>query len=134
MTIKRLNPDTLHKNPAFTQVATVEAPAKLVFVGGQNGVTKDGKVAGKDIASQAEQATRNVLAALEAAGATMADVIKMSVYIVQGNSLEDAFGAALKVHNMQPPSTVTMLFVAGLGNPDFLIEIDVVAAVKGKGS
>ena len=50
MAIKRLNPDTLHKNPAFTQVATVDSSSKLVFVGGQNGVTKDGKLAGKDIA------------------------------------------------------------------------------------
>ena len=130
MSIKRLNPDTLHKNPAFTQVATVEASARFVYVGGQNGVDVDGKIVGKDIASQSEQTYRNVIAALEAAGATLADVFKMNIYIVQGQSLQDAFAAVQKVQTQRtPPPTVSVLMVAGLANPEFLIEIEAVAAV-----
>jgi 2-iminobutanoate/2-iminopropanoate deaminase len=131
MNIKRLNPDTLHKNPVFTQIITVESPAKIVYVGGQNGVDANGKVVGTDIASQSEQTYRNVIAALEAAGATMADVIKMNVYLVQGNSLQDAFTAAQKVQTQRtPPPTVSVLIVAGLANPEFLIEIEAVAAIS----
>jgi enamine deaminase RidA (YjgF/YER057c/UK114 family) len=131
--IKRINPDSMHSNPAFSQVAVVDASAKLVFVGGQNGVGKDGKVVGKDIASQSEQATKNVLTCLEAAGATMADMFKMTIYVVQGQSLEDAFGAAVKVMPRDaPPSTVMMCFVAALANPDYLIEIEAVAAIGGQ--
>jgi 2-iminobutanoate/2-iminopropanoate deaminase len=131
MAIKRLNPDTMHKNPAFTQVATVDASAKLVFVGGQNAVTKEGKVVGKDIGSQTEQAYKNVVTALEAAGATLQDVVKMNIYVVQGQSLEEGFAAMQKVlPEGTPPPTVTFAFVAGLATPDYLVEIEAVAAVS----
>lgn len=130
MSITRLNPDTMHKSPAFTQVAVVTNPSKLVFVGGQNGVNKDGKVVGNDIASQSAQAYRNVITALEAAGAEMADVFKMTVYIVHGQSIADGFAAVQKVQTQPtPPPTVSVVQVAALGNPDFLIEIEAVAAV-----
>ena len=130
MAVQRINPDTLHKNLAFTQVATVTNPTKFVYVGGQNGVDKDGKVVGKDIGSQSEQAFKNVLAALEAAGATYNDVIKMTIFMVQGNSLQDAYAAVQKVQPKDTlPSTVSFAMVAGLAVPDFLIEIEAVAVV-----
>jgi enamine deaminase RidA (YjgF/YER057c/UK114 family) len=130
MTIQRLNPDTLHKNPAFTQVATVDGGSKLVFVGGQNGVTKDGKLVGKDIASQTEQAYKNVIAALEAAGASMKDVFKMTIYLVQGQSFQEGYAAVQKLQTEPlPPPTVTGIMVAGLAHPDYLIEIEAVAAI-----
>ena len=130
MGIQRINPDTLHKNPAFTQVATVTNPTKFVYVGGQNGVDKEGKIVGKDIASQSEQAFKNVLAALEAGGATLNDVIKMTIFMVQGNSLQDAYAAVQKVQPKDTlPSTVTFAMVAGLAIPDYLIEIEALAVV-----
>ncbi len=130
MGITRINPDTLHKNPVFTQVVTVTNPAALVFVGGQNGVTVDGKIAGNDIASQAEQAYKNLIAALEAAGATLQDVFKMTIYIVQGHSVQEAFGGVQRVPQQRtPPPTVSVIIVAGLANPEFLIEIEAVAAL-----
>lgn len=131
MTIKHLNPDTLHKNPAFSQAITVSAGMRLVFVGGQNGVTKEGKIAGKDIATQSVQAYKNLLVALEAADASIADVVKMTIYLVQGQSFNEAYKAIqpLQVANVKPP-TVSGLVVAGLAVPDYLIEIDAVAAVK----
>ena len=131
MLVTRLNPDTLHKNPAFSQVAVVAPGASLVFVGGQNGVTVEGQMAGQDVARQSAQAMHNLVAALEAAGASMHDVFKMTIYLVQGQSLQEAFAAAIPYYprNMQPP-TVSVLVVAGLANPDFLIEIEAVAAVR----
>ncbi len=129
MSVTRLNPDTLHQNPAFTQVVTVTNPAKFVYVGGQNGVDKNGNVVGKDIASQSEQSFKNVIAALEAAGATLQDVFKMTVYLVQGQSLQEAFAAAQRVQTFSQPPTVSVIMVAGLANPDFLIEIEAVAAI-----
>jgi enamine deaminase RidA (YjgF/YER057c/UK114 family) len=130
MVFERLNPDTLHKNLAFTQVAVVSSRAKLVFVGGQNAVNAKGEIVGKDIASQTEQAYRNVIAALEAAGATLHDVFKMTIYIVQGQSLQEGFAAAQRVMgDGVPPPTVSGVFVAGLAHPDFLIEIEAVAAI-----
>ena len=130
MTITRLNPDTLHKNPAFTQVVVVDKQAKLVYVGGQNGVNAKGEVVGEDIAAQSAQAYRNLIAALEAAGATMADVFKMTIYLVQGQSFADAYGAVMPLQDPKAlPPTVSGIMVAGLANPKYLIEIEAVAAI-----
>jgi enamine deaminase RidA (YjgF/YER057c/UK114 family) len=87
-------------------------------------------MAGDDIASQSEQAYRNVIAALAAAGATLHDVVKLTIYIVQGQSVQDAFAAAQRVHTerVQPP-TISVIIVAGLANPQFLVEIEAVAAI-----
>lgn len=132
MTIKRINPDSMHKNPAFTQVATVSNPKTWIFVGGQNGVDKSGKVVGKDIASQSAQAYRNLITALEAAGASLNDVFKLTIYMVQGQDLRAGFAAVQEIQKEQgevAPPTVSMMMVAGLANPDYLIEIEAVAAV-----
>lgn len=131
--ITRINPDNMHKNPAFTQVATVQPGAKLVFVGGQNSVNAKGEIVGKgDIAAQSEQAFRNVISALEAAGATLDDVFKLTIYMVQGQSFRDGFAGAQKVAKMDKnPPTVSGIMVVGLAHPDYLVEIEAVAAVKG---
>jgi enamine deaminase RidA (YjgF/YER057c/UK114 family) len=130
--ITRLNPDTLHTNPAYSQAAIVSPDAALVFVGGQNGVTIDGSLASRDITGQTQQAMRNVIAALEAAGATLNDVVKFVIYLVQDQSLQEAFAASLPFYEGVKPATVSVLIVAGLANPDYLIEIECVAAIKPK--
>jgi enamine deaminase RidA (YjgF/YER057c/UK114 family) len=128
--ITRLNPDTLYKNPAFSQAVVVDKQAKLVYVGGQNGVNAKGEVVGEDITAQSAQAYRNVIAALEAAGATMADVFKMTIYLVQGHSFADAYGAVMPLIDPKlPPPTVSGMMVVGLANPKYLIEIEAVAAI-----
>jgi enamine deaminase RidA (YjgF/YER057c/UK114 family) len=130
MLITRLNPDTLHKNPAFSQAAVVAPGAALVFVGGQNGVGMDGQVVAPDLGRQTEQALHNVVAALEAAGASLRDVFKMNVYLVQGQSVEAGFAAAQPFFARDvPPPTISVLIVAALGRPDCLVEIEAVAAI-----
>jgi len=130
--IERLNPDTLHHNPAFTQAAVIPATAKLVFVGGQNGVNKEGKVVSTNLTEQTVQALKNVQAALAAAQAGFKDVFKITVYIVQGQSINDGFAAAQQFPEMfQNPPTISVLVVAALGNPEFLVEIEAVAALPG---
>jgi enamine deaminase RidA (YjgF/YER057c/UK114 family) len=45
--IKHLNPEGLHKNPAYSQAVAVAGPVKTVYVGGQNAVDSEGKLVGK---------------------------------------------------------------------------------------
>lgn len=131
MVITRVNPDTLYKSPVFTQVATVDGPAKLIFVGGQNGIRADGTLAGQDIGTQAAQAYQNVVTALAAVGAGLDDVVKMTIYLVQGQSLQAAFAAVGGGTGWAgAPPTVSGMFVAALTNPDYLIEIEAIAAVR----
>ena len=129
--VRHLNPETLHHNSAFTQAVVVTGPARTIYVGGQDAVDASGAVVGKgDIARQTEQVLRNVEAALAAAGASLEHVIKWNLYVVQGQPLEPGFAAFQRVWGKRPnPPTITMAFVAGLANPDFLVEMDAVAVV-----
>jgi enamine deaminase RidA (YjgF/YER057c/UK114 family) len=130
MLIERLNPDTLHKNPAFSQAAVIAPGATLVYVGGQNAVNAQGEIVGKDLGSQTTQALHNVVAALAAASATLADVFKLNIYVVQGWPLNEGFAAAQPFFsNGVPPPTIGFFFVAGLANPEYLVEIEAVAAI-----
>jgi enamine deaminase RidA (YjgF/YER057c/UK114 family) len=127
--VNYLNPEGLHRNPAFSQVVTVEGSMKTVYVGGQNAVDASGTIVGKgDIGAQAEQVVRNLKIALQSAGASIDQVIKWNVYIIQGQPLEPAYKAFMRAWGpVQNPPIITLLFVSGLANPDFLLEVDVVA-------
>ncbi|MCK9496726.1 MAG: RidA family protein [Dehalococcoidia bacterium] len=122
-----INPDTMYQSPVFSQAVVVEQPSKLVFVGGQNGILPDGSMAGEDIASQTRQALQNVLTVLEAAGATPEDVVKLTILVVQGQSIEEGFAASREIWTQR--TTVTAAFVAALGHPQALVEIEAVAAL-----
>jgi enamine deaminase RidA (YjgF/YER057c/UK114 family) len=131
MLITRLSPDTMHKNPAYSQAVVVAAPASLAYVGGQNGVDANGQMAAQDIASQTTQAMRNVEAALAAAGASWQDVFKMAIYLVQGHSLQAGYAAAMPfLQQIGQPPIVTALVVTGLGHPAAVVEIEAVAAIR----
>ncbi len=125
-----LNPESLARNPAFSQVVVVEAPARTIYVGGQNAVTADGTIVGDTLAEQTRQTLRNVEAALAAAGATMADVVRWTVAIVDGQPLREGFAAfgAARDAAADPPA-ISVHVVAGLANPRFLVEIDAIAVV-----
>lgn len=129
--VQYLNPDSLIKNAAFTQVVTVTGPVKIVYVGGQDAVDASGAIVGKgDIRAQAEQVLKNLQTALAAGGAGLEHVIKWNVYVVQGQSLQPGFEVFQRVWGHRPnPPTITGLFVAGLGHPDFLLEMDAIAIV-----
>lgn len=129
--VQHLNPDGLHKNPAYSQAIVVTGNVKTVYVGGQNAVDSSGTVVGKgDIKAQTEQVLRNVEAALAAAGAGLEHVIKWNVLIVEGQPLLPGFEAFQSAWGDRPnPPIVTAAFVAGLAVPDFLVEIDAIAIV-----
>lgn len=125
-----INPEPLHQSPVFTQVVRVPATADLVYVGGQNGVDQSGVVVGPDLASQTRQALANLRACLEAAGAAPEDVVKWTLLIKDGESLEEGFAAFTEEWGMRPnPPAITAAFVADLAVPGAVIEIEALAAV-----
>jgi enamine deaminase RidA (YjgF/YER057c/UK114 family) len=129
--VQYLNPDTLNKNPAFTNVIVVSGSVKTLYIGGQNALDASGNIIGKgDLKAQTEQVLRNIQAALSAGGAELKHVIKWNLYVVQGQPLQVGFEAFQQFWGRQPnPPAITMAFVAGLANPDFLLEMDVIAVV-----
>jgi enamine deaminase RidA (YjgF/YER057c/UK114 family) len=130
--VERINPDTLHSNPAFTQMVVLPAHARIAIIGGQNAVDKDGQIVGKgDLAKQTEQALKNLVACLEAVDAGVEDLVQMKIYIVAGQDLRAGFGAWMEVWgDRADPPAVTGLFVTGLAHPDFLVEIEATAVLR----
>ena len=130
MEITRLQPEGLVQSPAFSHVAIVPAGASTIYVGGQNGVDTSGSVVSPDVAEQSVLAVDNAALALEAAGASLADVVQWTVLIDADADLGAAYGAiAPKLAGPGAPPLVTAARVAGLGVPGALIEVSAIAAV-----
>jgi enamine deaminase RidA (YjgF/YER057c/UK114 family) len=129
--VSYVDPQGLNKNPAFTNVVVVEGPAKTVYVGGQDSVDASGNTVGKgDIAAQTEQVLANLRAALAAAGAGPEHVVKWNLLVAEGESLEAGFSAFRRAWPETPnPPAITFAFVAGLADPEYLVEMDAVAVV-----
>jgi len=132
--IEFLNPDGLLKNPAFSQVAITKGNGNTIYIGGQNAITKDLQIIGKgDITAQTEYVLKNVETALSASGATLEDLFKLTIYIVQGQDIRKGFeGAQGFLKKLKNPPIISGIVVAGLANPDYLVEIEAVAFKREK--
>jgi len=128
--IQRLRPDGLVRSPAFSHVAVVPPGATTIYIGGQNGVDAEGHIVGPDdIAAQSSKALANARTALEAVGATLADVVQWTVLFVDGADLAAGYGAIAAELASEEPPLVTAARVSGLGVPGALVEISAIAAV-----
>ena len=124
-----LRPEGLVRSPAFSHVAVVPPGATTLYIGGQNAVDGDGTlVGGDDIAAQTQQVMTNLLIALAAAGATVQDLVMITILVVEGVDLDAAYPvAAAGLAGATPP--VVAVRVAGLAVPGALLEVSAVAAV-----
>ncbi len=129
--VRYINPDSLNKNPTFTNVVVVEGNVKTVHIGGQDAINASGEIVGKgDIVAQTKQILANLRAALDAGGARPEHIIKWNLYVVEGQPLQAGFAAFQNAWPETPnPPAITMAFVSGLAHPDFLVEMDAVAVV-----
>ncbi|MDP9867955.1 MULTISPECIES: RidA family protein [Streptosporangium] len=129
MGVRHINPEGLHRSPAFSQAVVVEQPAKTIYIGGQNGVGADGKVVGPTVGEQARQVFRNLVTILESEGASLANIVHWRIAVVDGHTFDEGVAAFQEVWNRaDPPPAITVHVVAGLG-PGFLVEVDAVAVV-----
>lgn len=127
MKITHINPDGLHKNPAFSQAVVAEG-GKTIYIGGQNGILPDGTMAGDTLASQTEQALKNMLEILRTVGASQENVVKQTIYVVKGQDIREGFAATQKAWG-NFPTAISFIFVEGLGVPGALVEIEAIAVV-----
>ena len=127
--VTRHNPPGLPRNPAFSQAVAVNGPHRTIYVGGQNAVAPDGSVPDADLASQTVRTLQNVELVLSDAGASVTDVACWSIRVVAGQPLEEGFGGFRTFwgdRTAEPPA-IDFVFVAGLANPAYLVEITAVA-------
>jgi len=127
--IKHINPDGLMKNPAFSQVVTTNGSGRTIYIGGQNSVNANREIVGKgNIGEQTEQIMKNIQIALTGCDAAFDNIVRLNIYIVQGQDAYSTFQTSQKwMKQASIPPVVTVLFVSGLMHPDYLLEIDATA-------
>ena len=127
--MEHINPDGLIKNLAFSQIITTQGNGKTIYIGGQNAVNENREIVGKDdILQQTEQVMKNIEIALKSCGVNFESLVKLNIHFVQGQNPFGAFQVSQKfIGQKSNPPIITVLYVAGLINPDFLIEIDAIA-------
>lgn len=129
--ISRINPPELGAPPGYSHVVEVSA-GRIVFISGQTALDSDGKVVGRnDFAAQAAQVFRNLGIALEASGCTAASLVKLTVFLTDMGNLASYREARNRFFaSVTPPAApaVTLVEVSKLYGPDFMIEIEAIAA------
>ncbi len=130
-TVKYPSPKGLLHNPGFSQVVATTGK-RTIYTAGQVSIDEHGElVGGGDLAAQVEQAMRNLGLALAAAGASYADIVKMTTYVVNYRPEHRAIIAKARAPffvNLERPATA-LIGVAALALPDWLVEIEAIAVV-----
>ena len=127
-----INPKALLAPPGYSHVAKVNK-GTIVYLAGQVPCDASGKLVGAgDVEAQAEQVYRNIRIAVEAAGGTMADIVKLTSYILA--EVDPANITKLRavrdryVNTSQPPAS-TLLYISRLAQAGWLIEVEAVVAI-----
>ena len=132
---ERIQPEKLHVRKdgdkvLYSQVMVVEVGGtKQVFVAGQTPRDRHGNCVGKgDMRAQIEQVGQNIKDALEAAGATLADVVRTTTYVTDMDEYFKHQDVRMKFFGAALPTSTTVQ-VSRLSRPEFMVEIEVFAIV-----
>ena len=104
---------------------------ELVLVAGQVGLPPGGQAAAGDVIAQTKQALENVRAVVEAAGATMRDIVRLQTFLTRADDIADFMKARAEVFpeyfpdKTYPPNT--LLIISRLVRPELLVEIEAMA-------
>jgi 2-iminobutanoate/2-iminopropanoate deaminase len=123
------NPSDLSKPNGYTQMVVVDR-GKLIFISGQVGMDRDGKIS-NNFDEQARQAFSNIQSALSAAGAKPANLIKLNYYVVglTHEKLVAIRAARDRVIDTKHPPASTLAGVQSLFRDDVQLEIEAEAVI-----
>jgi enamine deaminase RidA (YjgF/YER057c/UK114 family) len=131
MSMERVNPEELGRPSGFSHAVSV-AEGRLVFLAGQIGLGRDGKVVA-GVAAQFEQALANLLTVLAAAGGQPADLVSLTIYLTDLESYQahgKDIGAAWRRLVGREYPAMAAVGVTRLWDPGALVEIQGIAAVS----
>ena len=130
-TLEHPRAEGLLHNPAFSQVVAASG-SRTIYTAGQVSIDQRGALVGAgDLAAQTAQAMRNVGVALSAAGASYADIVKITTYVVNYKPEYRAIIGKARAPfftNGTPPAS-TLVGVAALALSEWLVEIEAIAVV-----
>lgn len=125
-----LIPETMPKSVGYSQLAIVSG-GRIVFVAGQVALDKSGNVVGRDnFKAQVQQVFENLKSAVEMAGGTFNDVIKLNSYLLDLSHVAEFREVRDRYVNVKNPPASTAIQVSGLFRPEFLVEIEAVAVIQ----
>jgi len=125
-----INPSELAPPPANLYNHAVKV-GSTVYISGQVPRGLDGKaVHAGDAAAQIRQVWANLKTAIEAAGGTLQDIVKTTTYVVGAENLAKIREARTTILPEDGRPTSTTVVVAGLADPDFLVEVEAVAELR----
>jgi enamine deaminase RidA (YjgF/YER057c/UK114 family) len=117
------------KPVANYKMATRQEGGRLLYISGQVAWDTNGNVVGKgDVGAQARQVFQNMRQVLQAAGGDFQDLMKITTYITKIEDFPAVAQARSEIFQGELPAS-TLIVVKGLFNPDFLIEVEGVAAI-----
>ncbi|MBI3503676.1 MAG: RidA family protein [Proteobacteria bacterium] len=126
--LKAFNPATIAP-PAGKYQHAVEVPAgaRTLYLSGQVGLRPDGKLA-SGIDGQAEAVWANIKAILAEAGMDFGDLVKVSILLVSAADIGPSRAARDRALGSHRPPASTLSIISALASPDWLIEIEAIAA------
>lgn len=107
----------------------VPEAARLVFCSGQLGLAPDGSVPGS-AEVQADLCFANIAAILAEAGMALSDIVRINAYVTAREHMA-GYMRSRDRHVATPPPASTLMIVTGFTKPEFMVEIEVVAAKSG---
>ncbi|MEU9122152.1 RidA family protein [Streptomyces sp. NPDC048506] len=102
----------------------------LIHVSGQAGIDERGRTVSDDFLAQGRQAFANVERVLSAAGASLADVVKVGIFVTDMAAHLDDVIALREEFLAEPYPADTLLEVSALAQPDWQIEVEVTALAR----
>lgn len=102
----------------------------LLFISGQAASDDDGNVVGVgDFEAQGHQVFKNLSRALEAGGSSLADVVKVTIFVTD-SSYFDVIVALRKQYFTAPYPADSLVEVRALSRPELMIEIEAIAVCR----
>jgi enamine deaminase RidA (YjgF/YER057c/UK114 family) len=132
MGVQRVNPEELGRPSGFSHAVSVTA-GRMVFLAGQTGTSRDGKIVGGGVAAQFEQALGNLLTALAAAGGQPEDLVSLTIYSVDVEDYQahaKQIGAVWRRLAGVGYPAMAAVGVTRLWDPDALVEIQGIAVSR----
>jgi 2-iminobutanoate/2-iminopropanoate deaminase len=122
-TVTRSNPDAVSAPTGYTHAIEITGDHRRLIISGQVGMAKDGTVP-TSAEAQIAQAFANLRAVLAAHGMTVANIVKTTAFLTDRDLLALYRQARGAVFGEQAPPASTLLFVAGLADPRWKVEIE----------
>ena len=113
----------------YSHGVEVHAGHRLVLCSGQLGIAADERIP-EDAGEQAELCFTNIAAILAEAGLTLADVVRVNTFVTDREHLRPYMAVRDTLFGEPLPAS-TLMIVSGFARPEFLVEVEVIAAGPG---